>query len=45
MLSAFIRAERDYPAVPLVEQLVHQRFVNLGPLVLEIRPRNFPRAQ
>jgi hypothetical protein len=35
MLSAFIRTEHSYPALPLVKQLVHQRFVLLGPLVLE----------
>ena len=43
MLSAFIPSEHSYPAVPLVGQLVHQRFVNLGPLVLEIAPLKFPR--
>gem|GEM_PF-1646938 len=36
MLSAFIRAELSYPAMPLVGQLVHQRFVHLGPLVLKM---------
>ena len=35
MLSAFIPTERSYPAMPLAGQLVHQRFVHLGPLVLE----------
>ena len=34
MLSALIRAELSYPAVPLAGQLVHQRFVLPGPLVL-----------
>ncbi|SIN12997.1 Cell wall-associated hydrolase [Mycobacteroides abscessus subsp. abscessus] len=34
MLSAVILSERSYPAVLLVEQLVHQRFVRPGPLVL-----------
>ena len=34
MLSAVILAERSYPAVPLARQLVHQRFVHPGPLVL-----------
>ena len=34
MLSAVILPERGYPAVLLVEQLVHQRFVRPGPLVL-----------
>ena len=35
MLSAFIWSERRYPAMLLAEQPVHQRFVRLGPLVLE----------
>jgi len=43
MLSALILAERGYPAVPLAEQLVHRRFVHLGPLVLEMRTLKFPR--
>ena len=34
MLSAVILSERSYPAVPLVGQLVDQRFVRPGPLVL-----------
>ncbi len=34
MLSAVILTERGYPAVPLAGQLVHQRFVRPGPLVL-----------
>ena len=34
MLSAVILSERGYPAVPLVGQLVDQRFVHPGPLVL-----------
>src|SRR4029450_12019954 len=34
MLSAVIPAERSQPAVLLVEQLAHQRFVRPGPLVL-----------
>ena len=34
MLSAVILSERSYPAVPLVGQLVNQRFVRPGPLVL-----------
>ena len=36
MLSAVIRTEHSYPAMLLVEQLVHQRFVRFGPLVLEV---------
>ena len=34
MLSAVILSERSYPAMLLVEQLVYQRFVRPGPLVL-----------
>ena len=34
MPSAVIPTERSYPAVLLAEQLVHQRFVRPGPLVL-----------
>jgi hypothetical protein len=40
MLSALIKSERSYPAVPLIGQLVHQRFVHSGPLVLGMRPLN-----
>src|SRR3990167_10737216 len=43
MLSAFIPSERSYPAMPLVGQLVHQRFVTPGPLVLGSAPLKFPR--
>ena len=38
MLSAFIRSERSYPAVPLAGQLVHHRSVHSGPLVLGADP-------
>ena len=34
MLSALIRSVRSKPAVPLAEQLAHQRYVHPGPLVL-----------
>ena len=34
MLSALILSEHSYSAVPLAEQLIHQRFVYPGPLVL-----------
>src|SRR5882757_9255676 len=34
MPSAFIRAVRSYPAVPLARQLAHQRYVPPNPLVL-----------
>ena len=42
MLSALILAEHSYPALLLTEQLEHQRFVRLGPLVLESEPLNSP---
>ncbi len=45
MLSAFILTEPSYPAMPLVEQLVHQRFVLPGPLVLGKGRLSFPRPQ
>ena len=35
MLSAVIHSRHSYPAMLLAEQLVHQRSVPLGPLVLE----------
>ena len=41
MLSALILSEYSYPALPLTEQLVHQRFVHFGPLVLEADPFKF----
>ena len=41
MLSALIPSQRSYPAVLLTEQLVHQRLVQLGPLVLESDPLKF----
>ena len=45
MLSAVIRSEHSYPAVPLAGQLVDQRFVQLGPLVLESNPLKYQRLQ
>ena len=42
MLSALIRSEHGYPAVLLAEQLAHQRFVHLGPLVLKAAPLKYP---
>ena len=42
MLSAVIHAEHSYPALPLAEQLEHQRFVHSGPLVLGTAPRKSP---
>src|SRR5918999_2504099 len=42
MLSAVIRSARSYPAVPLAGQLVHQRCVRPGPLVLGTTPLNSP---
>ena len=38
MLSAFIPAERSYPAVHLAVQLDHQGFVQPSPLVLRLTP-------
>ena len=38
MLSALISSRRSYPAVPLAGQLVHQRSVQPGPLVLRSGP-------
>src|SRR4030042_2364882 len=42
MPSAVIRSELSYPAVPLAGQLVHQRFVLPGPLVLRKVPFKIP---
>ena len=42
MLSAVIPSEHSYPAMPLAGQLVHQRFVHPGPLVLGTTPLNPP---
>ena len=42
MLSAFIRAEHSYPAMPLARQLVHHRFVHLNPLVLKVALLRYP---
>src|SRR3989344_6024763 len=44
MLSALIRAELSYPAMPC-GQLAHQRFVNPGPLVLGMSFLNIQRPQ
>ncbi len=42
MLSALILSKLSCPAMLLTEQLVHQWFVNPGPLVLRIEPLNSP---
>src|SRR4051812_18566366 len=42
MPSAFIRAVRSYPAVPLARQLEHQRYVPPNPLVLRRKPLKSP---
>jgi len=42
MLSALIPSAHSYPAMPLAEQLVHQRCVHPGPLVLRTAPLNLP---
>ena len=45
MLSAVIPSEPSYPAMLLAEQLVHQRFVLSGPLVLRKNPLKQLRPQ
>jgi len=42
MLSAVILSVHSYPALLLAEQLVHQRYVHPGPLVLGTNPVKFP---
>ena len=42
MLSALIWSAHSYPAMPLVRQLVHQRCVHSGPLVLGADLLKFP---
>ena len=42
MLSALITTRHSYPAMPLAGQLVHQRCVHPGPLVLRIGPLKSP---
>src|SRR5512134_2622502 len=42
MLSAVIRSAHSYPAMPLAGQLVHQRCVHPGPLVLRTDPLTSP---
>ena len=42
MPSALILSELGYPAMPLVGQLEHRRFVRFGPLVLETALLKFP---
>ena len=42
MLSALIPSGHGYPAVPLARQLVHQRSVHPGPLVLRAGPLKPP---
>lgn len=42
MLSAVTFTECSYPAVPMVRQLVHQRLVHSGPLVLGTTPFKLP---
>ena len=42
MPSAFIPSVLSYPAMPLAEQLVHQRYVHPGPLVLRTALLKFP---
>ena len=42
MLSALIPSIHSYPAMPLARQLVHQRYVHPGPLVLRTDPLKLP---
>src|SRR6476660_1366872 len=42
MLSALIPSAHSYPAMPLARQLVHQRCVHPGPLVLRTAPLKSP---
>ena len=42
MPSAVIPSVLSYPAMRLASQLVHQRYVHPGPLVLRAAPLNFP---
>lgn len=42
MHSAVISSVLSYPAVPLARQLVHHRYVHLGPLVLKADPLKLP---
>src|SRR5437867_10474976 len=42
MLSALIPSAHSYPAMPLARQLVHQRCVHPGPLVLRTAPLKHP---
>jgi hypothetical protein len=42
MLSAVIHSELSYPAMLLAKQLVHQGFVQRGPLVLPSAPFKYP---
>ena len=41
MLSAFIPSEHSYSALLLAKQLIHQRFVHFGPLVLKTAPLKY----
>ena len=42
MLSAVIPSIHSYPALHLAAQLVHQRYVHPGPLVLRTDPLKYP---
>src|SRR5512134_1846251 len=42
MLSAFILSVHSYSALHLAAQLIHQRYVRPGPLVLRSDPRKLP---
>ena len=42
MLSALISSAHGYAAMPLTEQLPHQKCVQPGPLVLRLKPLKYP---
>jgi len=42
MISAIIFYKRSYSTLLMVQQLIHNRFILFGPLVLELTPLNFP---
>ena len=44
MLSAVIPSVFSYPAMLLAEQLVHQRYVHPGPLVLRAALLKYPNT-
>ncbi len=45
MLSELIHSQHSYPAMPRARQLVHQRLVHPGPLVLRANLLKYQRLQ